>query len=221
MSFNPEKYKLPQQKPLPVLLLLDVSGSMLGDKIKKLYEATTEMVDDLIDEGLKEVDINIAIITFGGQVNLHTDFTSITKLQNTPISQFTASGNTPLGQALIMAKDLIEDKNKVASKSYRPAVVLVSDGIPNDEWKKPLEDFIGSGRSSKCQRFAIAIGNDAHKDMLEEFTGNVDTVYTAVNASDISNNFAKVTMSVSMRSKSVNPNVVVSNSNAVVDEDEF
>jgi len=63
-----------------------------------------------------------------------------------------------MGMALRMAKDLIEDKEIIPSKGYRPAVVLVSDGAPNDDWEGPMNDFISGGRSSKCERFAMAIG---------------------------------------------------------------
>ena len=44
MGFDPSKYRTVPIKPLPVVLLLDVSGSMSGDKINKLYDATIEMI---------------------------------------------------------------------------------------------------------------------------------------------------------------------------------
>ena len=40
---------------------------------------------------------------------------------------------TPMGTALKMAKDMIDDKQETPSRIYRPAVVLVSDGAPNDD----------------------------------------------------------------------------------------
>jgi uncharacterized protein YegL len=208
MAFDPSKYKTPSAKPLPVVLLLDVSGSMFGEKINKLHDATVEMVNSFIEEATKETIINIAIITFGARVDLHTAYTPVTDLQKKGITGFCAEGQTPLGTALTMAKDMIEDKGVTPSNAYRPAIVLVSDGAPNDEWRTPLSEFIGNGRSAKCQRFAIAVGNDADRNMLEQFTGDSSTVFFAEEASDIANNFKKVTMSVSMRSKSVNPNAV-------------
>jgi uncharacterized protein with von Willebrand factor type A (vWA) domain len=35
-TFDPTKYTAPAAKPLPVILLLDVSGSMSGAKIQNL-----------------------------------------------------------------------------------------------------------------------------------------------------------------------------------------
>lgn len=208
MAFDPSKYKAPTIKTLPVVLLLDVSGSMYGQKIESLYNATMEMIDTFVAEKLKETVIDVSIITFGSSVSLHTPFTPVSDIKNKGISRFRADGGTPLGTALRMAKDMIEDKDVLPSKVYTPAVIIASDGYPTDNWKKPLEDFISNGRSRKCQRFAIAIGNDADKNMLQKFTGNSDNLFYAEDASEITSCFRKFTMSVSTRSRSANPNII-------------
>ena len=210
MAFNPNNYKAPIAKKLPVILLLDVSGSMSGEKIDTLYDSTLEMIDTFVSEQINETIIDVSIITFGSTVELHTPYTSVVDLQRNGLHQFKASGMTPLGTALTMAKDMIDDKNTTPSNIYRPAVILVSDGMPNDSWEVPLSNFITTGRSSKCQRFAIAIGNDVDENMLEKFTGDKSTVFLAENASDISRCFQKFTMSVSTRATSNNPNIISS-----------
>ena len=111
----------------------------------------------------------------------------------------------------------IEDKAFTPSNIYRPAVLLLSDGQPNDSWRTPLDDFIKSGRSAKCQRFAIPIGNDADRSVLREFTGDDNNIFFAENAADIADAFQKFTMSVSMRAASVNPNAIPKVSNAPFD----
>ena len=112
---------------------------------------------------------------------------------------------------------MIDDKTTTPSNIYRPAVVLVSDGMPNDSWKAPLDRFITDGRSAKCQRFAIAIGNDVDRKMLEEFTGDPALVFMAEGAKDISGCFQKFTMSVSTRASSQNPNAIPRPSSAKFD----
>ncbi len=194
MAFNPNNYKAPEPRKLQVILVLDVSGSMSGDKIDSLYDATTDMIESFAAAQAKEQIIDVAIITFGSSVELHTPYTAVKDLQNRGISRFHADGMTPMGTALRMAKDMIEDKDLTPSRSYRPAVVLVSDGEPNDEWKGPMNAFISSGRSMKCQRFAVAIGNDADRDVLEQFTQNKDTVFFAEDAKDLSEHFKTITM---------------------------
>ena len=208
MACDPSKYKTKAAKKLPVILLLDVSGSMAGEKIDTLYDCVVDMVQSFVNAAVKETIIDVAIITFGDSVDLHTPYTSAVELQKNGISRFRADGMTPLGMALRMAKDMIEDKTVTPSHIYRPAVLLVSDGQPNDSWRTPLDNFINDGRSQKCQRFAIAIGNDADKKVLTQFTGNPDNVMLADDAGDIEKSFEKFSMSVSVRAASKNPNVV-------------
>lgn len=217
MAFNPNNYKAPVAKKLPVVLLLDVSSSMGGEKINTLYDSVVEMVDSFVAAQVKETIIDVAIITFGSRVELHTPYTSVVDLQRAGISQFRADGMTPMGTALKMAKDMIDDKDTTPSNIYRPAVVLVSDGQPNDSWEKPLDNFIKDGRSAKCQRFAIAIGNDADQKVLEKFTGEKANILFAENAADVTDCFQKFTMSVSTRATSQNPNAVPTPSNTSFD----
>ena len=40
--FDPSKYSMPKIRRLPVILLLDVSGSMYGQKIEELYDAVNK-----------------------------------------------------------------------------------------------------------------------------------------------------------------------------------
>lgn len=217
MAFNPNNYKAPAAKKLPVVLLLDISGSMSGEKINTLYDSVVEMVDSFVAAQEKETIIDVAVITFGSKVELHTPYTSVAELQKSGINRFHADGMTPMGTALQMAKDMIDDKNTTPSNIYRPAVVLVSDGQPNDSWEKPLDNFIKDGRSAKCQRFAIAIGNDADRNVLERFTGEKANVMFAEDASGMADCFQKFTMSVSTRATSQNPNVIPTPNNASFD----
>ena len=41
--FDPKKFTTPAAKPLPVVLLLDVSSSMSGDKIDNLNKAGSSL----------------------------------------------------------------------------------------------------------------------------------------------------------------------------------
>lgn len=200
--FDPSKYSMPETRRLPVILLLDVSGSMQGQKIEELYKAVNEMIEAFAAQAVKETEINVAVFTFGAKVDLHTPYTPVAELKEKGISRFNANGCTPLGLVLQMAKDYIEDKEVTFGSDYSPAVVLVSDGQPNDSWEKPMQDFINSGRSSKSQRLAVAIGGDADIGVLNKFTGDSSMVFVT-DIGRIADSFRKVTMSVTARSKTV------------------
>jgi uncharacterized protein YegL len=205
-AFDPTKFTAPTAKPLPVVLLLDVSGSMHGAKIQNLNDAVKDMLDTFRDTENNEIEIHVATITFGAEVKLHQPLASASDIAWHDLS---ASGQTPLGTALQMAKAMIEDKGVVPSRAYRPAVVLVSDGQPNDSWEKPLTDFISDGRSAKCDRMAMAIGADADEEVLGKFiAGTENPLFYAENAKQLRDVFKFITMSVTIRTQSQNPNVV-------------
>ncbi len=206
--FDPKKFTTPTAKPLPVVLLLDVSYSMSGDKIENLNKAVEDMLDTFAQEEKMETEILVSVITFGSQVELHVPYTKASQVQWQGLQ---ADGMTPMGTALKMAKAMIEDKETTPSRAYRPTIVLVSDGQPTDgsTWKQAMEDFISEGRSSKCDRMAMAIGRDADETVLKRFIeGTPHDLFYAENTGQLHEFFQRVTMSVTMRTQSKNPNVV-------------
>ena len=212
MAFNPADFTIPAAKPLPVILLLDVSGSMqYNDNIGALNKAVAEMIAAFADQTKREVEIQVSAITFGAEVKLHLPYTPAGKIV---WSTLTASGQTPLATALKMAKAMVEDRSVTPSRAYRPAVVLVSDGAPvpaEQPWREALKAFISEGRSAKCERMALGIGSEADESVLEAFIAGSDNakVFHASDAAGIADFFKFVTMSVTTRSKSVNPNQTV------------
>ncbi len=202
-----EKYISKSARPLPVFLLLDTSGSMAGYKIKTLNNAVREMIVDFQNERMTEVALNLCVITFGGSANVHTE---LAPLKNVEFANLTASGMTPMGGALKLASNIINDKEKVSSKGYRPVVVLVSDGMPNDSWQQPLEEFLTGKRTSKCEKWALGIGEDCDFNVLKQFINDPERpVFDASAAKEITNFFKFVTLSTIARSKSQNPNIPI------------
>ena len=56
-------------------------------------------------------------------------------------------------------------------------IVLVSDGLPNDNWEQEFEAFKQSERAQKATRMAMAIGNDADETMLKEFINDLEAPF--------------------------------------------
>lgn len=208
MAFNPADFTVEEPKSIPVILLLDTSYSMSGEPIKKLNQAVEAMIKEFKKAETMETFIKLSIIIFGSEngVDLHTPLTEVSNIDFQPLN---VHGSTPMGTALKMAKAMIEDKSIFKGRDYRPTIVLLSDGEPNDEWKGPLDDFVSSGRSSKCDRIAVAIGA-ADKNVLNKFiSGCENPLFCAEDASKIIDAFKKITMSVTMRTKSVNKNATI------------
>lgn len=205
---NLKEFTVSSARPLPVILLADVSGSMAADgKIDALNGAVAEMQAAFAEEKDEHAEVHLAVVTFGGTATLHVPLTAASDVRWTPMQ---ADGRTPLGAALDIATDLIEDRNRVPSRAYRPTVVLVSDGLPNDEWEGPLQRLLTSERAAKAERFALGIGADADHDMLRRFLNNSEgRVFEAHEGREILKFFRWVTMSVTSRSRSAAPNRTV------------
>ncbi|GIW92901.1 MAG: hypothetical protein KatS3mg110_0942 [Pirellulaceae bacterium] len=253
--FDPSKFTVQTTKPLPVFLLLDVSGSMnevidpenvrrtgrtvISDgrtweiveggttKIRVLNDAVRRMIESLTAEERTETQFLVSVIVFGDRALQHLPLIPASAVQWTDM---TADGCTAMGAAFSLVKGLIEDRSIVPSRAYRPTVVLVSDGQPTDDWKLPLESLIAEGRSSKCFFMAMGIGENPGMEVLERFISRTPTlmevnghavpnrVFRATDAAKIHEFFQKVTLSVTIRSKSFNPNVPPAITTASEDE---
>ncbi len=204
-----------EPRALPIFVLADTSGSMRGDKINELNLALREMLTALTEADDIRGKFQLSVIAFGGNVEI---IQPLADIDGITLSELTATGNTPMGEAFEVVKELIEDKDVVSSRAYTPTIVLISDGIPTDcteemynrknynEWE-PLQKLHSGNRTSKCQRLALGIGEDADLEMLKAFINNPEIpVIKTKDASGIVKFFRWVTMSTVARIHSVNPN---------------
>lgn len=209
-----EGFVMPQAKMLPVFLLLDVSGSMaLDNKMYELNKSVREMLETFKKEQAVQAEIFVSIITFGDDADLVSELKSSSVIE---YSDLIAGGVTCMGDAFDIAKAIIEDKEKLPSNSYRPVVVLVSDGQPynpddpgNKKFEMQFNQFVLTGRSSKCDRWSLAIGADADVAMMKRFLDHPEKEVCYVeDAADIHKFFRFISSSTVQRSKSTSPNVV-------------
>lgn len=206
-------------RTLPVFLLVDVSGSMSGEKIGTVNTAIKEMLATLRSIQNPRGIIKVCIITFGDKgANI---IKPLSEISLDDAYQLGANGGTPMGAAFEALGSLLQDKSIVSSRDYTPTAILISDGQPTDfngsqdsvesiisSWK-PLANLLDPlTRSSKAIRLAMGIGADANYNVLKAFVNNPEVpVIKANDNGTIANFFKWVTMSVSTRSVSANPNL--------------
>ena len=215
--FDPQGFTAPQAKKMPVILVLDNSGSMSGEKIDSLNKAVHDMLDSFRSSACADAAFDIAIVTFGTGIHLFQKMEDVSSIRwrDIAIGDTNSCRNltgqwddpnargTPLGATLKIVKSMIEDKTIIPSRAYRPAVILVSDGHPTDSWNAALQDFVQNGRSSKCDRWAMAIGRDADAAVLGKFIdgaknpdGSPRILLYAKDSGTLRDNFKFITMSV-------------------------
>lgn len=156
MGFDVSPSDLPDNTDprCPTVLILDVSGSMTGAAIRELQSGVAQYVDELSADSLAKRRVEVAIITFGGKVEVLNTFSTAEGF-TTPT--LTAAGDTPMGQAIVTSLDLLKERKIELSKQgipqYRAWVFLITDGGPTDEhlnvWKEAIERLReGEGKKS-------------------------------------------------------------------------
>ena len=218
-------------RALPVFILLDVSGSMSGEKIETVNIALKEMINSFKKIENPKGIIELCLITFGG--NQSNVIKSLSQINDNDVYTLTAGGNTPMGMAFDKVAEMIEDKNVVSSRAYTPTIVLISDGNPTDfnPTGKSIEEImtweslmkLHSGiRTSKATKLAMGIGGDVDTNILKAFINNNEIpVISAKDNKTIAKFFEWVTMSVSVRSVSSNPNQAKLEDVYMFDKDEI
>jgi len=155
---------------VPCVLVLDVSGSMEGYPIQELNEGIREYREVLAADSIASKRVEVAIVTFGDEVRTAMDFTTAAGFQP---PNLTASGMTPMGQAVNQAIDMIEGRKQVYKTSgiayYRPWIFLITDGFPNDEnWHLAAMRAIAGDKGKSFAFFGVGVG-EADMATLKQF----------------------------------------------------
>ena len=115
------------------VLLLDVSASMAGDSIQQLQEGLMVYKDQTVADSLARKRVEVAVVTFGGTVQVANTFTSAESFSPPTL---VATGDTPMGAAVLTGLDLVQSRKneyKAAGIQYfQPWVFLITDGAPTD-----------------------------------------------------------------------------------------
>lgn len=154
----------------PCILLLDTSGSMYGQSIDELNTAIKGFKDNLMADDLTRKRVEVAIITFGEDVRVSTEFQTADNFQP---PTFMPNGATPMGEAIEKAIQLLTiRKAQIRSQGiqlYRPWIVLVTDGAPTDSWRNAAE-LVRKGEKSKHFVFFPIGVTGYNKEILAEIS---------------------------------------------------
>ncbi len=166
------------KRQMVLFFVIDTSGSMMGTKIGAVNTAIREVLPELQGAGGADVDLKVACLTFS--TGCQWMYPSPIEADNFQWNNVEAEGVTDLGAA---CRELSEkmSKNgflKAPSGSVAPAIFLMSDGEPTDDWEKGLDLLKQNNWFKYAIKVAVAIGDDANKDVLAKFTGTIEAVIT-------------------------------------------
>ena len=186
------------KRQMVLFLIVDTSGSMMGQKITIVNESVRISIPDLQDAGGSDIDVKVACLKFS---------TGCEWMYPTPIAadsfqwqELQADGVTDLGMAFEELNDKLS-RNKfltAPSGSVAPVLFLMSDGEPTDDYRSGLNKLKNNNWYKNAVKVALAIGSDANKDVLEEFTGKKELVISALNAVQLRKWIRKVTITSTM-----------------------
>jgi uncharacterized protein YegL len=180
--------KLPR-RTLTVFFLIDTSGSMAGGKISSLNVAirdTIPMLSQLSSENT-DTEIKIAALQFASGCDWM--YPRPLPVEDFEWNDLEANGLTSLGaayQELLKKLSQTSGFMQEANASCAPVMILFSDGVPTDDAKHGLEHLKENNWYKAAIKIAVAIGDDANKDILKEFVNNhSEAVLTVHNVNDL------------------------------------
>jgi len=162
---------------VPVCLCLDVSGSMKGTPIDELNKGVELFFDAIREDEIAMYSAEVSLVTFGDSVESVLDFCSLER--NPLVPELRANGLTPMGEAVNLALDKLEERKqmykKVGVDYYQPWLVLMTDGSPNGdpkELERAVTRTVEMVGSRKLTVFPIGIGSSADMNVLARFSPN-------------------------------------------------
>lgn len=160
-------------KYVDMVVVLDRSGSMAGDKIAKARQAAIELLS-----GLSEYD-RFGIVSYANRVTVNSPLVRVTDANRSRliagINQITAGGGTNLGAGLRQGIDLMTGHH---ASGYSGRIILISDGLANEGITDPIQ--LGNMASTAAERtFSIStvgVGTEFNEQLMtsiaEYGTGN-------------------------------------------------
>lgn len=157
------------KRPLHLIFLLDVSGSMRVDgKIQALNNAIRQALPAISGESDHDVRANLLVraVTFSNGARWYVE-------HPTPVRDFvwtdvTADGDTDMGAALRLVAEALR-MPPMEIRSLPPVLVLMTDGQPTDDFVGGLKALQDEFWGQRAVRVGIAIGRSADRRCLSEF----------------------------------------------------
>ena len=158
-------------RPLHFIWIADCSGSMQADgKIQALNNAIREAIPHLRDLAARNPHAQILVRALAFSSGTRWHIAEPVPVEKLVWPDLYAYGYTDLGAALTEVAGVLHQP-PMEPRSLPPALVLVSDGEPTDDFEAGIQALMAEPWGAKAVRLAIGIGRDADTDVLQRFIG--------------------------------------------------
>ncbi len=156
-------------RPLHFIWIADCSESMILDgKIEALNRAIREAVPALSAAADANPHAEVLVRCLSFSTGVRWSVVRPTRPADLQWVDLQASGYTDLGAAFEELARALQVP-PMESRALPPALVLVSDGRPTDDWRQGLDRVFAEPWGRKAVRLAVAIGEDTDLDVLRAF----------------------------------------------------
>lgn len=165
---------------LPIIFVLDTSGSMTGQPISMLNRAMEEVVNILGSFATSNPDalLKIGVLQFSSGSRWMQP-KGLEELGDFVYSPLTAGGITDLGTALNELDSKLSRNAFLVSTTGRckPIIIFMTDGQPTDSWEVSLKNIKANNKwFQNSIKIGFAVGDNADCTVLSEVVGNSEAV---------------------------------------------
>ena len=125
VTFDVDTTLMTEDKDTDIIFVLDISGSMSGDKLDRVKQDSIELIDSL----LSNKNNSAALITFDTGSTIVSDFTNDKDYLISEINNLKDTGSTNYYQPLVNVETILKDYVKTDDKEV--IVLFLTDGYPN------------------------------------------------------------------------------------------
>ncbi|MFQ5578559.1 MAG: VWA domain-containing protein, partial [Anaerolineae bacterium] len=151
------------RKDVNLVMLLDTSGSMRGDKIENMRRAAVQFVEQMGD------DDYLTLITFSGTPHLlinHQQIRLARQAAIDTIKTLDAGGGTALYDAVGLGSEVVAASTSGQASN---ALVVLTDGKDTGSYQFDFnQTLIDTAAAHDTTVFTIAYGSDAEEDLLAQ-----------------------------------------------------
>ncbi len=135
VSFDVDTTLMTNNQYTDIIFVLDISGSMSGEKLERVKSDSTELINTLLSNSNNRA----ALITFDTTSSILSGLTNDREALTNQISQLSVTGSTNYYQALVNVDTSLQDYTKEEGREL--IVLFLTDGYPNVDTPNQIAEY--------------------------------------------------------------------------------